>query len=275
MKILILGSNGQIGYTLSEYLKIKKHDIIEFDITSNSNDDLRIPNILDNILPEIDFVFFLAFDVGGSLYLEKYQNTYGFISNNIKIMDSTFDSLKKYGTPFIFTTSQMSNMLYSSYGVLKKIGEDYTKVLNGMIVKLWNVYGYEIDFSKSHVITDFIIMAKKNNIIKMRTNGIEERQFLYVDDCCECLNVLMDNYNKINKTEELHIANFKWDSVISVAEIISNNFNNCEIIKGEHIDDIQLDKRNEPNSDILKYWSPKTSLIDGISNMINKYNVIG
>jgi nucleoside-diphosphate-sugar epimerase len=53
-----------------------------------------------------------------------------------------------------------------------------------MIVRLWNVYGYET--ARTHVITDFIRMAREGRI-DMRTNGKESRQFLYADDCCKCL----------------------------------------------------------------------------------------
>jgi hypothetical protein len=35
--------------------------------------------ILDEYLAECDVVYFLAFDVGGAKYLEKYQNTSEFI----------------------------------------------------------------------------------------------------------------------------------------------------------------------------------------------------
>ena len=91
MKVLILGSDGLIGRPLTEYLRLS-NEVVEFDNYSNPVTDLRVPAILDNVLSEIDFVFFLAFDVGGSVYLKKYQDTYEFISNNIKIMNNTFDS---------------------------------------------------------------------------------------------------------------------------------------------------------------------------------------
>ena len=35
----------------------------------------------------------------------------------------------------------MSNMTHSPYGILKSIGETYTRALKGLIVKFWNVYG--------------------------------------------------------------------------------------------------------------------------------------
>ena len=47
-------------------------------------------------------------------------------------------------------------MSYSPYGVMKRVGEMYTKSLGGLIVHFWNVYGIEKDMEKAHVITDFI-----------------------------------------------------------------------------------------------------------------------
>jgi nucleoside-diphosphate-sugar epimerase len=76
-------------------------------------------------------------------------------------MLNVFNLLKKYNKKFIFASSTMSNMINSNYGVLKKIGESYSKSLGGIIVKFWNVYGIEKDMKKSHVITDFILNAKK------------------------------------------------------------------------------------------------------------------
>jgi len=272
MKILVLGSDGQVGSSLTEHLRNIGHDIVGFDIFSNKEQDLRIENVLDDIVPSVDFIFFLAFDVGGSIYLNKYQNTYEFMSNNIKIMDRTFDTIKKYNKKFIFASSQMSNMSYSPYGVLKKLGELYTEMLNGLTVKFWNVYGYEADLNKSHVITDFILMAKNDGIIKMRTNGEEERQFLFVDDCSQALSTVMDKFDEIDRDRNLHITNFVWTKIIDVAKIISSKFGNCDIQPSDKVDNVQLNKKNDPDKYILEFWSPITSLDIGISKIIKKYS---
>ena len=94
-KILILGSSGMIGSYLSNYLK-KKYQVIYFDIVNSKKQDLRIKNNkeLINKVKKSDFIYFLAFDVGGSTYLKKYQNTSDFINNNLKIMLNTFDVIK-------------------------------------------------------------------------------------------------------------------------------------------------------------------------------------
>jgi nucleoside-diphosphate-sugar epimerase len=189
MRHLVLGSSGQIGAHLVNYLQDKGEQVYEMDIEYRPYHDLRLQDnvILDTYLDTCDIVHFLAYDVGGAKYLEENQDKFDFINNNMRIMSNTFESIRKHKKPFIFASSQMSEMGYSSYGTLKALGEKITKDLGGLIVRFWNVYGYETDPDKSHVITDFIKMAKKDGIIKMRTDGTESRQFLYAGDACEAL----------------------------------------------------------------------------------------
>ena len=270
--ILILGSSGQIGLELTKFLKSKNYNVFEFDIVEDELEDLRIHNneILEKYIRESDFVFFLAFDVGGSRYLQKYQKTFDFLHNNIRIMSNTFELLKKYSKPFIFSSSQMSNMSYSPYGVSKAVGENYTSCLGGLTVKFWNVYGEERDLEKSHVITDFINKAKHTRLINMLSDGSESRQFLHAQDCCECLLQLSLIYDTLDKSKEYHITSFSWNTINEIAEEISKNFENCKIERAASKDDVQKDKKNEPDPYILNFWKPKISIEDGIKDIINK-----
>ncbi len=265
MKYLILGSAGQIGSTLSTYLRDKQHEVKGFDIvnTSQERQDLRYTNTeLEEMLIWSDFVFFLAFDVGGSRYLNKYQDIYSFVSNNIKIMDKTFDLLHKWNKSFIFASSQMSNMQHSPYGICKAIGEAYTKTLNGLTVKFWNVYGVEKDLSKAHVITDFILMAKEGRI-NMLTDGSESREFLYVSDACECLEILSKKYSEISRDANLHITSGVSTKIIDIAGIIKSIIP-CYIVYSNKQDEVQLDKKNEADLSIREFWEPTTNIKTGI-----------
>lgn len=274
MKVTILGSAGQIGAYLTEYLRSKGHDVIEFDKVNTDDHDLTvIPNIyLENAIKISDFVFFLAFDVGGSRYLKKYQHTFKFIDNNCRLMANVFEVIKKYNKRFVFASSQMSNMNYSPYGVLKSVGELYTKSLNGLIVKFWNVYGIEKDYEKSHVITDFIRKGFETGVIDMLTDGQEEREFLYAEDCCEALEVIMNNYDEFTSEDNLHITSFRPTKVIDIANIIVGQFNligkyNVKIEPSLEKDDVQMDKKNRPDTFITKWWIPKVSIENGISKV--------
>ena len=262
MKHLVLGSSGQIGAHLVKYLQDKGEQVLEYDLELNKGDkhnttryDLRIQGeyLLDCYINSCDVVHFLAFDVGGAKYLEKYQNSYKFISNNFRIMDYTFEAIKKYRKPFIFASSQMAEMGYSSYGMLKSLGEKITYELGGIVARFWNVYGYEEDEEKSHVITDFIKMAKNDKVIKMRTDGTESRQFLYADDACEALFTLSKKYKTIDKTQNYSITSFKWNKIYEIAKIL-DVLSSCSVIPSDKKDTTQYNAMNEPNNHIQKYW---------------------
>lgn len=272
MKVLVLGSAGQIGTRLCKVLRRSGHEVVEWDIVNSTtlrDQDLRYTNAtLTNEIYEADFVMFLAFDVGGSTYLKTYEQTKQFVDNNVDIMRNTFQALGMANTPFIFASSQMSNMSYSTYGVLKALGESYTHILGGKVVKFWNVYDLETDPEKFHVITDFIISARDHGVINGKTNGWEERQFLHGEDASRALIVIMEDWETIPENE-LHITSFYWTPIRDVAHIISHCYDGVEITFSDQIDSVQLDKRNEPNSAMLKYWSPEISLIDGITKIID------
>ena len=275
MKILNLGSSGQIGAYLSEYLRGKGHEVIEFDRNHHHGQDMtQIPNHnLDRAVRECDFCFFLAFDVGGSRYLKKYQHTFRFLDNNARLMTQTFGLLEKYNKPFVFASSQMSNMSYSPYGVMKRVGELYTKSLGGKIVHFWNVYGIEKDMEKAHVITDFIKKGFETGDISMLTDGTEQREFLYAEDCCEALEAVMNNYDELTSEDNLHITSFKQTTILEIAEIIQFLFEKLgrkvTVSPAESKDEVQKDKRNEADPYITKWWKPKTSIQDGVTNVFN------
>jgi len=275
MKIAVLGSSGQIGAYLSEYLRKKGHVVIDFDKVETPNHDMTvIPNqYLENAIETADFVFFLAFDVGGSRYLKKYQHTFQFIDNNTRLMANAFGLIEKYNKRFVFASSQMSNMSYSPYGVMKRVGELYTTALKGLTVKFWNVYGIEHDHEKSHVITDFIRKGFEEGDFEMMTDGTEERQFLYAEDCCEALETIMESYTDFKPEDPLHITSFRPSSIKEVAGIIQGQFNligkSINIKPGLAKDSVQLDKRNEADNYILNWWMPKTNLQDGIAKVFD------
>ena len=283
-RVTILGSSGQIGAYLTEYLRREdKYDVREFDVVNGEHQDLTIiPNQeLHRVMMTSDFVFFLAFDVGGSRYLKKYQHTFDFVNNNTRILASVFDLLGRYKVPFIFASSQMSNMSYSPYGVLKRVGELYTQTLKGLVVKFWNVYGIEKDMEKAHVITDFIRKGFEEGEFEMLTDGTEERQFLYAEDCCEALETIMECYSDFKPTDPLHVTSFNSHSIKYVADTIQGQFNllgadvdkkymDVKIKPGLAKDSVQMDKRNEADNHILGWWQPKTGLHDGIVKVFNE-----
>lgn len=267
--VLVLGSKGQIGLSLTKILRnTNKYNVIECDIVCCESNDLRKESdFLNQSFRDADFVYFLAYDVGGSKYLYDNQNSSSFLNNNLLLMLNTFSYLEKYSNPFIFASTQMSNMNHSPYGTLKRIGEHYTNILGGHIVRFWNTYGIENNPEKTHVITDFINSAISQKSILMRTTGNESRQFLHADDCGKALLKIQENYEDIEK-RYLDITSFEWSSIYEVAKIVSNIFGDLPIKRGEKEDLVQNNISNEPDPYFKKYWEPEITLKDGITTIV-------
>ncbi len=278
MKYLILGSEGQIGKSLCDFLVKHGNEVFRYDIQNDDSQDLRTINKNKNNkknflskLEQSDFVYFLAWDVGGSKYLEAKEGSFDFLNNNVLIMNNVFESLYKIQKPFVFTSSQMAYMSDSVYGNTKLLGEKYTKAANGICVKLWNVYGeHDSDGEKSHVITDFVKQGIQKKQIDMLTDGNESRQLLHVDDCCAALYRLsLLNKSDINN-KELHITSFQWIKIKDVAMEVAKQLG-CNFCAAKKKDRVQNDKRIEPDKFILDFWEPQISIEDGIKRIIKKH----
>jgi len=143
--------------------------------------------------------------------------------------------------------------------------------LGGLIVKFWNVYGIEKDMEKAHVITDFIKKGFETGVIDMMTDGTEEREFLYAEDCCEALETIMEKYSDFTSNDELHITSGDSTTILGIAGTIQTLFKEVgrkiTVIPDERKDEVQKDARNVPDPYIKKWWQPKTSVAEGIAKV--------
>ena len=262
MNVLVLGSEGIIGSGLCKHLEKCGYSVRRWDIRLSLNHDLSNPvNIpaLKRVIDASDFVFFLAYDVGGAKYISRVNMD--FINRNMMIMLNTFNVL--HNKKFIFASSTMYNM-NNVYGTLKHMGEHYTQQLNGLSARFWNVYGSEVISQKSHVIPDMIHKWKTKGYIDLMTSGDEERQFIHTDECAKCLTEVMKHYEEIIETQtSIDITNFEWTTIKDVAKCICDDIRVTDITMTTH------DRRNEPRDFVLKYWKPELSLMDGIKHVID------
>jgi len=268
---LVLGSSGQIGSSLVSFLQCSGVEVGTFDIAESASEDLRfIPSEdLVSLIRNFDVTVFLAFDVGGSKYLEEHQGSPSFIINNLQIMSNTFSALSKAKKPFIFASSQMSAIPDSSYGLLKAIGERATAALNGMTLRFWNVYGIEENSVRAHVISDFIRSAKSTGEIRMRTSGSEKRDFLHVDDACSAIFTIAQRFTQGEVSGSFDVASFKYFSIFDVASIVASILP-AEIFVGDKEDGVQNGHTAHPSTDVLEIWKPRFELKEGILDIISR-----
>ncbi len=134
MRYLILGSEGQIGGHLQDYLRNKGHSVTEFDIEITSDHDLRKQNNkeLHHALKYADFVFFLAFDVGGSMdpYVKLCEELFSAIKTEFKNLEyfyfhnSIYESVWK-------DNRRRSQERFMVQDIINKFSSDYKVIVVG------------------------------------------------------------------------------------------------------------------------------------------------
>jgi nucleoside-diphosphate-sugar epimerase len=265
MRVLVLGSEGQIGKPLCIHLEEQGHHVRHWDKVISKSQNLADPEYYGELCVEMhmaDKVIFLAFEVGGSKFLAKADKNFEYIDENVSLMCHTFAALKYTKTPFLFASSQMANMHHTNYGFLKDLGERYTRSLGGWICRFWNVFGVEeCEEEKLHVITDFLLKAQQGKI-EMRTTGTESRQFLHTEDCSRALESWVDG-EWDDRTQYYDITSFEWVSILDVAKTVQGIVGG-EVVPGEKEDTLQRGIKNPPSEYIRKFWEPDLSLEEGI-----------
>ncbi len=210
-KNLVLGGAGTIGSSLCKYLQEIREEAICIDIKTGF--DIRTADLEE--YKSVDYVWFLAWDVGGAKYLSNEKYLLDIIRNNTIICEKVFQFLANNKLPFMFASSQLA-AADTPYGVTKLLGEEWTRILGGQICRFWNVYGWEDPGEKSHVIPDLIIQGLTQKQITLLTDGQEERQFIYMDDCVQN----MVDIRNVGATR-VDITDGKWVTIEYIAQQIA------------------------------------------------------
>lgn len=262
--VLVLGSEGLIGSYLCQALDDAEHKPARFDVRLPNSQRYDLTGRKDRLwlgeaVKDADFVMFLAFDVGGAKYLAKKDKSVTFKTKNMEIMNNVFSCLAKHPTPFIFASSMMTELKGSSYGLLKKLGEDFTSDLGGISTRFWNVYGNEPPGIKAHAITDFLMQSIKHGDVALLTDGEEVRQYMYAGSVAWSLVQIMDEYFKDTPLEKSYdISNGSWVKTKDIARLCIEAVHplpaahRYKVIPGTIKDPIQLDSTIEPNLEAYK-----------------------
>lgn len=263
MKNLVIGSEGFVGKSLCHYLESLNEEVIHFDIKRNINEDARE---FQFDFKNFDRIYFLAWEVGGAKYLYRNDTQLQQIDWNIRLLMNIMDQLNGESIPFIFISSQLAEHCDTVYGVTKRLGEIWTSLLNGVKVRLWNVYGIPEPINeRSHVISDFVYQALTKHKISMLTTGEEYRQFIHISDACNAFHMAISN----RLTSIYDVTSFEWVKIIDIANIIAK-YTGAEIEIGEKQGNTQF----TPIKGKIPNWNPTISIDEGLYNLINDYRNI-
>ena len=253
MKILVLGSRGMVGSSVSKILKKNKN----IDLFESTRDDTNLfsltetKKLLNDFKPDI--IVNSAAKVGGILANDLQRTE--FILNNLKININIIESLIKF--PEIKLINLGSSCIYplgaevpitesslltgkleptnSPYAMAKlaaiEMGDAISKQYGHKVIDLMptNLYGPNDNFSEneSHVIPGLITRMHRAKIenkkkFKVWGTGTPLREFLYIDDLAGAIEfMILENvkpglYN-VGSNEEISIKDLV-DEIKNVVE---------------------------------------------------------
>ena len=258
-KNLVLGSDGFVGVPLCRYLERHGEKVVRFDLKRSPNEDARVATLA---LEGIDRVYFLAWDVGGAKYLYQEDSQFQQLDWNLKLMLNVLPQMQASRIPFLFVSSQLAEEYDTAYGVTKRLGEVWTRLIGGVRVRLWNVYGsVEKPSERSHVIGDFVFQALMSGRIEMMTTGQERRQFIHIDDVCCALHTALSN--KLGGVYD--VSSFEWVTVRYVAEAIAE-LCDAELVPGERVGSTPI----TPMQGKIPGWAPEIGLREGLRRLVDE-----
>lgn len=260
MNNLVIGSEGFVGRPFCDYLLHQGEEVIRFDVKRGAHEDgryVRLP------LDKVDRVYFLAWEVGGAKYLYRDDVQFVQLDWNLQLLLNLMPQLREAATPFLFVSSQLAEEHDTVYGVTKRLGEVWTHLLEGVRVRLWNVYGgYEDRNERSHVVADFVHQALDDGRIEMLTTGEEVRQFIHVEDVCRAFHTaLTGRFQGV-----YDVSTFEWVRVLDVAQIIAE-MTGATVVPGTKRGSTPI----TPMVGKVPGWEPTYNLRAGLSRMVEMY----
>jgi nucleoside-diphosphate-sugar epimerase len=259
MRNMVFGSDGFVGTSFTCFLESMGEEVVRFDVKRGPEEDLRYAKLN---FSNIDRVYFLAWDVGGAKYLYERDSQFQQLDWNLKLLLNVMPQLRAAQLPFLFISSQLAEEYDTVYGVTKRLGEVWTHLLQGVRVRLWNVYGpIETPSQRTHVVSDFVHQAVLNGRIEMLTTGEEKRQFIHIDDVCRALHRAID----LRLDGVYDISSFEWVSVLEVAQIIAAE-TGAEVTPGTRVGTTPL----TPMKGRVPGWLPQVDLRQGLHRMVQE-----
>jgi len=284
-RVVVTGGTGFIGHHLINVLKKQGYTVLNIDIRDTTNPiDIRnlslLSKTIESFKPEI--IFHLA-AVASVPEAEKNPheayttNVIGTL-NVVKIARKLNSKLifasssAVYGNPTKIPTSEEHPLApVNHYGITKLTGEHIImhELSNFVILRLFNVYGPEC--LRSYVITDTLaraIVYRHKNVIKMLGTGMEERDFVYIDDVIEAF------MKAIEYDDEVKIFNIGSgkstkisDLVKLIGRIMKKRFK--IVFTGHRKGDFLINCADIRKAQLYLKWSPKVTLNEGLKKTYN------
>lgn len=282
--ILITGGTGYLGSNI-----IKKiHD--KFKIICLYRDKKKLKVFSEKIRGNV--LFFSYKKIKIDLLLEKYKvdivfhcaTNYGKESDDENIIESNLllplrflrAAIRNKNVNFFINTDTILDKRINSYSLSKKQFRDwllkYSSEINAINIKFEHFYGPKDDKSK---FINMIVDQLKNNVEKIDlTMGFQKRDFIYIDDAVDAVEIILENLKNLNNKFDIEIGTGNLYTIRHVVEKIKSLSSNSTT----KLNFGALKYRNNEimvtkiNNNLVKRlgWRPKFNLKEGLLKTIER-----
>lgn len=274
--ILVTGAGGLLGLHLVKILRRRRD--INLKIFDRRKHSLEKPEILSNLVKNCEVIFHLAAvnspndpDVFKVNVLGTSNLLDALVINKVNcqiIFPSTFGV---YKTPVSGQKIDENFEVYprNRYGISKFLSEELIRLYSGdsiksRILRISNVYGPG-DRPGRSAVANFFEKIKKGEAIEVYGNGLQTRDFIYLDDVVRAMINSMDAGLK-NNVVTLNVCSGEETSINKLIEFIEKICNKTVKIKYKEPNKSGLGYWRGDNNKAKKLlnWAPKISLEKGL-----------
>ena len=243
--ILITGAAGFIGANLSKRLNLLGYKVLGIDNLSVTPVSPPSDDIIKMDVQNIDKHFLMDNKICQIVHLaakknvkESFFNLDNSVENfemTLKLLDASVNAnIDRF---YLASTCEKSDFLpFSPYAVSKVANEYlsnvYMRYKNSLKITSLNFFNtYGPTEGTDAVIPNFVLKAIKNEKIVIEGNGLQARDFTYIDDTINVLCNIIENSNDYYRY--LNIGTGKDFSILSIFDILSKYFTD---LKSEFIE---------------------------------------
>lgn len=282
-RILVTGAGGFIGSHLTTEITKRGWDLISFEKNRHSIFDKEV---LRELLPGIDVVVHLA-------GVSDPQNP-DVIHVNVCGTKTLLDVISEIspGALFIYSSSfavyripkagEVIDENYktsprNNYGLSKLMAEEVIKAyedsraIKSLIFRFSNVYGSGMKPGKHSVVANFIEQIVNNKPVEINGDGLQTRDFIYIDDVVMALILGILKGAKVSGSI-INICSGEETTIKNLLEIIQKESGFSSKIKytGENLSGEGFWKGDWSLAKKLLGWKPETKLESGIKKILKK-----
>lgn len=241
MKVIVIGSNGFIGTKLKNYLIAKR-----FDFTELNHDQILHNGLLDLFNSNNSFHFVVINCAGNGNVQNSIMNPTLDFDANVRftqfILETIRISKKKctyihlssaavYGNPKTLPIKEDSELKpISPYGFHKVLSENlcrqYAELydLQSIVLRPFSVYGPGLRKQLIWDVHEKFYRSENEERIEFFGTGDETRDFIYIEDLCRIIELLVIKANQLSNFEVFNVSNEEEVKTSTIINLIARRF---------------------------------------------------